>query len=215
MMGRIRKCTLGLLLPVGMLAGLGGCGTDHGDMVGAETDALGLLEPGIRALDNQLQSHYSAVTGILNAANVSTASKEGAGLEAAPVSETYGLTDEDWQALLMETQGYGQDMTRIMNDLGDTVTMIGTCQMMMGGMMFGSENGVGTCPCQPYMITSVEEIQQHLDEMLDWMELEDSSGLLEEMNSHRNLMRSHILDMGSHMRQTYGSRGGGGMGGMM
>jgi hypothetical protein len=49
MIGRIAKHTLGLLLPVVMLTSLSGCGTGHGDMGGTDTDALGMLEPGIQA----------------------------------------------------------------------------------------------------------------------------------------------------------------------
>jgi hypothetical protein len=116
--------------------------------------------------------------------------------------------DQDWQTIRMETQDYGQDMEQIMNDLGDTVTMVGACQMMMDGMMFGSPDAGNTCPCQPYMDVFTEEVEEHLDGMLGWLDLENPSGLRQEMNSHRNLMRSHIQEMGSHMRQTYGSQGG-------
>ena len=210
MIGQIRKSTLGLLLPAVVFAGLWGCGGDDGDL---GTDALGMLEPGIQSLDTRLQSHYDTVTGTLNSANASSAATQGIGSDAAAAAQASGLMDEDWQALRMETEDYGQDMHRILNDLGETVTTIGDCRMRMGCMMFGSPNAGKTCSSEPYMDTSTEEVEQHLDEMLDWMDQQNPSGLRQELDSHRNLMRSNIQEMGSHMRQTYGPQGG--MGGMM
>ena len=215
MMKHIRGSMLTIFLSTAIVVGISGCGGGHDGIGDGGSDALSMLEPSIQALDNRLQSHYTAVTGVLNSADAGNAATQGIRSEEYSAAQDLGLMDEDWLAIRMETEDYGQDMQRILDDLGETVTMIGACQMMMGGMMFGSPNAGNTCPCQPYMNTSTEEVEQHLDEMLTWMDREDPSKLWEEMNSHRGAMRSDIQDMGSHMRQVYGSQGGGGMMGMM
>ncbi len=212
MIDQIRKFMPFLLLPAIVMFGLWGCGVGHDDMGGTGSDGLSMLEPSIQALDNRLQSHYTAVTGVLNSADARNAATQGIRSGAYAAVQDLGLMDEDWQAIRMETEDYGQDMHRILNDLGETVTMIGACQMMMGGMMFGSPNAGNTCPCEPYMDTSTEELEQHIAEMLTWMDREDPSRLWEEMDSHWGVMRTDIRDMGSHMRQVYGSQGGGMMG---
>ena len=213
MMKHIRGSMPAILLSTAIVAGVSGCGAGHDGIGGTDGDALSMLEPGIQALDNRLQSHYTAVTDVLNSADERSAVTQGTRSGADAAVQDLGLMDEDWQAIRMETEDYGQDMHRILNDLGERVTMIGACQMTMGGMMFGSPNGGNTCPCEPYMDTSTEELEQHLDEMLRWMDREDLSRLWEEMDSHRGVMRSDIEDMGSHMRQAYGAHGG--MMGMM
>jgi hypothetical protein len=210
MMVQIRKSTLALLVPGFVFIGLWGCGDDNNQ---TGTDALSMLEPNIQAMDSRLQSHYETVTGVLISAEAGNASTQGGPFEASTYTHGLALTNEDWQAIHRERDDYGQDMHRILNDLGETVSVVGDCQMMMGGMMFGTSNVGNTCPCQPYMDTSTEELEQHLDEMLTWMDLEDSSRLWEEMDSHRGVMRSDIEEMGSHMRQVYGDHGG--MMGMM
>jgi hypothetical protein len=210
MMVQIRKSTLALLVPGFVFIGLWGCGDDHNQ---TGTDALSMLEPSIQALDTRLQSHYETVTGVLNSVEAGNASTQGGPLEASTDAQELGLMNEDWEAIHRERDDYGQDMHRILNDLGESVSRVGDCQMMMGGMMFGHQHAEDTCPCEPYMDTTDEEIDQHLSEMLTWMDQQDTSGLWEEMNGHWEQMRSHIQDMDSHMRQTYGSHGG--MMGMM
>jgi hypothetical protein len=167
----------------------------------------------IQALDTRLQSHYETVTGVFNSTEAANAATRGGPLEASTGTQEFGLMNEDWEAIDRERGDYGQDMHRILNNLGETVTTVGACQMMMGDMIFGHQHAEDICPCEPYMDVTDEEIDQHLSGMLAWMDQQDPSGLLEEMNRHWEQMRSHIQDMDSHMRQTYGSHGG--MMGMM
>jgi hypothetical protein len=210
MMDQTRKSMLGILVPAIVFIGLWGCGDDDTQ---TGTDALSMLEPSIQALDTRLQSHYETVAGVLNSAEARNDATQGGPFEASAETQELGLMNEDWEAIHRERGDYGQDMHRILNNLGETVTTVGACQMMMGGMMFGHQHDEDTCPCEPYMDVTDEEIDQHLSEMLTWMDQQDPSGLLEEMNGHWEQLRSHIQDMDSHMRQTYGSHGG--MKGMM
>lgn len=212
MMKYIRGVMLAISLSTVIVTVVPGCGRGHDGIGGTDGEVLSMLEPSIQALDNRLQSHYTAVTGILDSADERSAVTQGIRSGAYAVVQDLGLMDEDWQAIRMETEDYGQDMRRILNDLGERVTMIGACQMTMAGMMFGSPNDGNTCPCEPYMDTSTEELERHLDESLTWMDREDPSRLWEEMDSHRGVMRTDIQDMGSHMRQVYGPQGGGMMG---
>ncbi|MGW8179399.1 MAG: hypothetical protein ACWGQW_11660 [bacterium] len=205
MMVQIRKLTLALLLPGFVLIGLWGCGDDHNE---TGTDALSRLEPGIQALDNRLQTHYETVTGILNSAGAGNASTRGRTLGASTDTQELGLMNEDWEAIHREREDYGQDMHRMLNDLGDTVSMVGDCQMMMGGMMFGNQHAADTCPCEPYMDVTDEEVDQHMSEMLDWMNQQNPSGLWEEMDRHWEQLKSDIQNLHSHMRQTYRAHGG-------
>jgi hypothetical protein len=210
MMVQIRKSTLALLVPGFVFIGLWGCGDDNNQ---TGTDALSMLEPNIQAMDSRLQSHYETVTGVLISAEAGNASTQGGPFEASTYTHGLALTNEDWQAIHRERDDYGQDMHRILNDLGETVSVVGDCQMMMGGMMFGHQHDEDTCPCEPYMDVTDEEIDQHISEMLAWMNQQNPSGLLEEMDRHWEQMGSHIQNTHSHMRQTYGSHGG--MMGMM
>ena len=210
MMDQTRKSMLGILVPAIVFIGLWGCGDDDTQ---TGTDALSMLEPSIQALDTRLQSHYETVAGVLNSAEARNAATQGGLFEASAETQELALMNEDWQAIHRERDDYGQDMHRIMNNLGETVTTVGTCRMMMGGMMFGHQRDEDTCPCEPYMDVTDEEIDQHLSEMLAWMDQQDPSGLWEEMNRHSEQMRFHVDGMDSHMRQTYGSHGG--MMGMM
>ena len=220
MLIQIRKSTLALLVLGFLFIGLWGCGDDHNQ---TGTDALWLflssifspnmLEPSIQALDTRLQSHYETVTGVLDSAEAVNAATRVDPLEASTETQELGLMNEDWEVMHGERDDYAQDMRRILNNLGETVTTVGACQMMMGGMMFGHQQAEDVCPCEPYMDVTDEELDQHLSEMLAWMNQQDPSGLLEEMNRHWEEMRSHIEDMDSHMQQTYGSHGG--MMGMM
>ena len=210
MMVQIRKSTLALLVPGFVFIGLWGCGGDDNQ---TGTDALSMLEPSIQALDTRLQSHYETVAGVLNSAEARNAATQGGPFEASAETQELGLMNEDWEAIHRERGDYGQDMHRILNNLGEAVTTVGACQMMMGGMMFGHQHDEDTCPCEPYMDVTDEEIDQHLSEMLTWMNQQDTPNLWGEMDRHWELMRSHIQDMGSHMQQVYGSHGG--MMGMM
>jgi hypothetical protein len=210
MMVQIRKSTLALLVPGFVFIGLWGCGGDDNQ---TGTDALSMLKPSIQALDTRLQSHYETVAGVLNSAEAGNSSTRRGSFEASTYTQELALTNEDWQAIHRERDDYGQDMHRILNDLGETVSVVGDCQMMMGGMMFGHQQAEGTCPCEPYMDVTDEEIDEHISEMLAWMNQQNPSGLWEEMNRHSEQMRFQIDDMDSHMRQTYGSHGG--MMGMM
>lgn len=108
-------------------------------------------------------------------------------------------------------------MHDILNDLGEKTTMVGACQMMMGGMTIGRESGGGTCPCQAYMDDATEELDGHLSTMLGWMDRRDPDSLWEEMGRHMQQMGVHIRNMASHMAQLYGTDGmmNGGMGMMM
>lgn len=209
---QIRKSTLALLVPGFVFIGLWGCGADNDDNQ-AGTDALGMLEPNIQALDTRLQSHYATVTDVLDSVEVGNPATQAGPFKASAETQELGRIDEDWEALNRERRDYGQDMHRILNNLGDAVAMVGACQMMVGGMMFGHQNAEDVCPCEPYMDVTDEEIEQHLSEMLASMNQQDPSDLREEMNRHWERMRSHIQDMESHMRQAYGSHGG--MMGMM
>jgi hypothetical protein len=208
MINRIRKVELAQVVSIAMLVLLLGCGADLD-----ETDDFGLLESGIQALDTRLQSHHATVTGILNSLENRNVAMGGVSLEAQTKVIGLGTLDEDWEAIHREWENYGEDMHRILNELGETVTMIGACQMMMGGMMFGTPNAENTCLCEPYMDTSIEEVDQHLSEMLTWMNQQDTPNLWGEMDRHWELMRSQIQDMDSHMQKVYGSHGG--MMGMM
>jgi hypothetical protein len=157
-------------------------------------DSYGLLELGLDALDARLQSHDSTISGIMNSIG----------------DGTMGIQpDETWEMILMETEDYGQDMHWILGQLGEGVSMMGTCQMMMGGTMFGSPTAGDTCPSQPYMDGSTAEIDQHLSEMLTWMEQENLQSLWEEMDTHWEQMGTNLLDMRSHMQETFGPPEGG------
>jgi hypothetical protein len=82
-------------------------------------------------------------------------------------------------------------------------------------MMIGPDNAQYTCSIQPYMYISAEEINEHLSEMIYWMDQQDTSGLRDEMDSHREQMGSFIQYMTLHMQQPYSSQAGMMGGGMM
>ncbi len=210
MMKRIRLFMLAVFFSTALAPAVSSCGSGHDDMGGTASDSWSMLAPRIKALDTRLQSHYTTVAWVLNAGNAGT---QGLRPLAAAAAQGSGSMNEDWQAIRTETEDYTHDMQRILENLGHTVTAFGACRMMMGGVMYGSPDSGNTCPSEPHMERSREEVEQHLGETLDWVDLEDPSGLRQEMDRHRYLMGSHILDMGSHMRHTYGSPGG--MGGMM
>ena len=58
------------------------------------------------------------------------------------------------------------------------------------------------------MNASEQELDNHLDEMLAWMNQQDPSGLRGEMDRHQEWMHSDIQEMDAHMRQMYGTHGG-------
>ncbi len=206
----VRSRTIGwsVFFPVIVVLGTLGCGTgDSGP--GSATDTLSMLDQGVQALDSELDTHYQTVTGILDSSAAPEVATEGfvATTEAAPEAST--PQDQEWQAIEQERENYGEQMHRILDDLGESVTEIGDCGMMMGGRMFGDQNAVQTCSCEPYMDSSTEEIELHLREMERWMEHRDAQGLLQEMDRHREEMRTRIQQMGAHMREQYGSPGDG------
>ncbi len=167
------------LLTVGFL----GCGGDHS----TGQNGFALLEPSLKSLTSRLQAHYGTIQGLL-----------GSSITIA--------TTPDWNAIQRERDEYGQQMHDSLNDLGEKVTMIGNCWMMMGDMM--EDTGDGTiCPCQPYMENAIDELDTHLSNMLSWMNQHDPDGLWEEMGRHMQQMGSSIQNMSSHMNQLYGPHG--------
>jgi hypothetical protein len=192
------------VLGLAMILAFQGCG--HNGMGSGTDDTFSILDPKIESLNSRLQSHYVRVAGILGSAEEGISK-----LEADYRANS--LSDEDWAAIHAEQEDYGQEMHRILNDLGETVTMIGACRMMIGGMMFGPEDIESECPCTPYMDTSSDELDRHLAEMLDRMDQGDMAWIWKEVKDHWEQMGSHISQMASHMQQTYGSHGG--MMGMM
>ena len=82
------------------------------------------------------------------------------------------------------------------------MSMVGDCQMMMGGMMFGHHDHEDTCPCELYMDVTDEEIDHHISEMLGWMNQQNPLGLLEEMDRHWEQMESHLQNINTHCSRT-------------
>ena len=185
-------CLLSLLL-----IGVSGCG---GDTSTDSQDDLSSLQPDLQALNARLDTHYDSVTAILGSPVSASATSEATDLAAS-------LTEDDWAAVRRETDDYGREMHRILNDLGEKVTMVGACQMMIGGMMVGPHDG-DSCSCQPYIDGSADELQDHLSLMLSWMGQRNQNGLWDEMGRHMEQMESHIQSMANHMREIYGVDGG-------
>jgi len=192
---------LGLLLLFPLISA---CGGDHDD----GRDGFGPLAPHMDALSARVDSHYAEVSGILSAAGSSLAA-------AALFEPADSLRAEIWTALDQEHFLYGEDMRRTMTDLAVDVTAMGGCGMMVHGTWMGGYPTGPTCSSQPYMDTLGEELERHAGVMAEWMRQQDAGGLWEEMEAHLGLMRFHIGQMASHMRQTYGSHMGGGGTGMM
>ena len=184
-------CLLSLLL-----IGFSGCG---GDASTDSQDDFASLQPDLQALNARLDTHYDSVAAILGSPVSASTASEAADLAAS-------LTEDDWAAVRKDTDEYGQEMHRILNDLGDKVTMVGACQMMIGGMMIGPHDG-DSCSCQPYMDSSADELQDHLSLMLSWMGQHNQEGLWGEMGRHMEQMGSRIQSMANHMREIYRADG--------
>ena len=192
----ICRASLFCLLPL-LLIGFSGCG---GDASTTSQDDFASLQPDLQALNVRLDTHYDSVTAIIGSPVSASATSETTDLAAS-------LTEDDWAEVRRETDEYDQDMHRILNDLGDKVTMVGACQMMIGGMMVGHHDG-DPCSCQTYMDGSADELQDHLSLMLSWMGQHNQNGLWEEMGRHMEQMGSRIQSMANHMRESYRADGG-------
>ena len=109
MMSHRRKGALVRIVLIGMFSTFFGWGCTGGG-------TFGLLEPAIKALDARLQSHSATISEAVNS------------LENG---NTGILSDASWEAIRMETEDYVQDMQLLLNDLGETVSMIEDWKMMM------------------------------------------------------------------------------------
>ncbi|MEW6442628.1 MAG: hypothetical protein AB1640_16955 [bacterium] len=189
LMGRIFKVGLTSVL----LAGLWGCGGGGDDPANGSP---GLLYSDLQDLDTTIQSHVETVEGVL-----------GTGARSVQQEAAAVLTPADWEALRAESVDYSTEMNHMLGSLGEDVTSAGDCQISYGGMMYGPPDSGGSCPCQSYLDGIGRELDRHLRDMSSWMDQHDPSGLWQEMIRHRDRMRSHITDMGSHMEHLYGHDG--------
>ena len=197
---RIHEALVFLALPL-LFVAIGGCGSDDSGM----TDGFDSLRPNLQSMDNRLEGYYTKVAGILESASPASlampASSSGGLSAAGPPSDPQQV---DWDALDRVCRQYIQDMDRLTNDLGESVTRIGTCRMMMQDVLVSPPDAVNTCPCQPYMNDCLDELDRHFSGMQTWMSRQNPAGVWQEMNTHRSRMGSDIQELDSQMRQTYG-----------
>ena len=192
-----------------LVVGFWGCGHDDMNVGDAR---YGQLEPFVTQMNSRLASHYGTVQTALFPQGNQGQGERNPGTEAEGGDIQAPAPDPDWDMVTAESEEYASQMLSILSELGGAVSRMDSCRMMMGGRIAAPGDSQSTCPCEPYMDASADEVDRHHAEMTDWLQQRDATGLWEEMTRHMEEMGARIRSMDSHMRMTYGgAMMGGGM----